>query len=107
MSEIQRASSRTGQTSGTIDNPKCTCCTPPTYLEPPSEANPYWVCPMTGKEYSYDPGEGIAREVAGSAATANQRVNPRRESNEEDDLIPHNPDRNEHRQVDPTRDKFA
>ena len=106
MEEIRRASTilRTGDT--TIDNPKCTCCNPAVYLEPPADGEANWTCPMTGKKYSYDPGEGVVREVGGPNVSVNQTVNPRREA-VDDDLIPHSPNRGERRQVDPNQDKFA
>lgn len=48
---------------GTVDNPKCTCCTPGQPLAPPVGNETEYTCPVKGKKYSFDPGEGVVREV--------------------------------------------
>ena len=108
----QRQTESSVPTTGTVDNPKCTCCNPANFLEPPTAGNANWVCPVSGKEYSYDPGEGVAREVDPTTAQANaQTENPDRQPSsgvmDDDDLRPYHPGRETRRSVDPTSDKFA
>lgn len=87
-------------TTATVDNPMCTCCTPQQPLEPLEEKNKYR-CPVTGKEYTFDPAEGVVRPAA--AATQRQNVETTRR---EEGFFPQAPTAEAVRQVDPS-DGFA
>ena len=36
------------QSTGTTDNPQCSCCTPPQPLESPAAGSNLYTCPVTG-----------------------------------------------------------
>lgn len=88
------------QTTGTTDNPNCTCCTPVQPLEPPTGNERYYTCPVTGKKYEYDPADGAVQEVS------NRPVNRQVIQSEDDGLFPKPPTREEVRRVNP-QDPFA
>lgn len=83
------------------DNPKCTCCEPPNYLEPPMGGRGNWICPRTGFEYSYDPAEGTPHRVS---RAREERDSGTRTSDQ--DFFPQTPSRERMREVNP-REPFA
>ncbi|MDO8669513.1 MAG: hypothetical protein Q7K65_04425 [Candidatus Buchananbacteria bacterium] len=88
------------QTTGTADNPNCTCCAPPQPLEPPANNEQTWTCPVTGKKYEYDPADGSVQRVP------DRPVNRQVIETEDDGLFPKPPTREEVRRVNP-QDPFA
>lgn len=88
------------QITGTTDNPKCTCCTPPQPLEPPANNQSVWTCPVTGKKYEYDPADGIVQPVS------DRPVDRQVAETEDDGLFPKSPTRDEARRVNP-QEPFA
>lgn len=88
------------QTTGTTDNPNCTCCTPPQPLETPSGNQRFWVCPVTGKKYEYDPADGAVQEVSDRPVDRQVITTP------DDGLYPKAPTQRELRTVNPS-DPFA
>jgi hypothetical protein len=82
-------------TTGTVDNPMCTCCTPQQPLEPIEKTQ--YQCPVTGLKYTFDPAEGVPRRAESSAQGA---------TTQREGIYPSAPPREEIRTVNP-EDPFA
>lgn len=85
-------------TTGTVDNPMCTCCTPQQPLEPPTDGKTEYTCPVTGLKYTFDPAEGVARRAEGSVQNTG--------TTQRESMYPTTPPREEVRRVNP-EDPFA
>lgn len=105
MSDMNSATRTTAvpgpPTTGTIDNPLCTCCTPQQPLEPPENGGTQYICPVTALKYTFDPAEGIARKVEEASQQTNTSVTGR-----ETGFYPQAPPREEIRTVNPS-DTFS